>query len=162
MDWWLHESWAGQAKLCRNLKGRQISNILRTPLFGSIPGYFFYRLIIYCIIYKEIYVGFLGSSAGKESTCNARDPGLIPGSGRSPRERIGYPLQYSWASLMAQMVKNPPAVWDTWVQSLRWEDPLEEGMATHSSILAWRIPMDREAWQTIVHGVAKSQTQLSD
>ena len=107
-------------------------------------------------------MGFLGSSAGKESTCNARDPGLIPGSGRSPRERIGYPLQYSWASLMAQMVKNPPAVWDTWVQSLRWEDPLEEGMATHSSILAWRIPMDREAWQTIVHGVAKSQTQLSD
>ena len=107
-------------------------------------------------------MGFLGSSAGKESTCNAGDPGLIPGSGRSPRERIGYPLQYSWASLMAQMVKNPPAVWDTWVQSLRWEDPLEEGMATHSSILAWRIPMDREAWQTIVHGVAKSQTQLSD
>ena len=70
---------------------------------------------------------------------------MIPGSGRSPRERIGYPLQYSWASLMAQMVKNPPAVWDTWVQSLRWEDPLEECMATHSSILACRIPMDRGA-----------------
>ena len=55
------------------------------------------------------------------------------------------------------MVKNPPAVWKTWVRSLGWEDPLEEGMATHSSILAWRIPMDRGAWWAIVHGVAKSQ-----
>ena len=50
------------------------------------------------------------------------------------------PFQYSWASLMAQLVKNPPAVWETWVQSLGWEDPQEKGMATHSSILAWRIP----------------------
>ena len=58
----------------------------------------------------------------------------------SPREGIGYPLQFSWASLVAQMVKNPPAMWETWVGSLGWEDPLEEGMATHSSILAWRIP----------------------
>ena len=129
---------------------------------GSIPGYFFYRLIIYCIIYKEIYMGFLGSSAGNESTCNAGDPGLIPGSGRSLGEGIGYPLQYSWASLVAQVVKNLPAMWETWVRPLGWEDPLEEGMATHSSILAWRIPMDRGAWQTTVHGVAKSQTQLSD
>ena len=64
---------------------------------------------------------------------------MIPKSGRSPGEGIGYPLQYSWASLMTQMVKNPPAMWETWVQSLGWEDPLEEGMATHSSILAWRI-----------------------
>ena len=63
---------------------------------------------------------------------------------------------------MAQMVKNLPAVWETWVQSLGWEDPLEEGMATHSSILAWRIPMDRGAWQATVHGIARSQTQLSD
>ena len=53
---------------------------------------------------------------------------------------IGYPLQYSWASLVAQLVKNPPAMQETWVQSLGWEDPLEKGMATHSSILAWRIP----------------------
>ena len=52
-----------------------------------------------------------------------------------------------WASLVDQMVKNPPAVWETWVRSLGWEDPLEEGMATHSSVLAWRIPMDRETWQ---------------
>ena len=59
---------------------------------------------------------------------------------------------------MAQVVKNLLAMWETWVQSLGWEDPLEEGMATHSSILAWRIPMDREAWQAVVYGVAKSQT----
>ena len=53
---------------------------------------------------------------------------------------MGYPLQYSWASLVALMVKNPPAMWETWLRSLGWEDPLEKGMATHSSILAWRIP----------------------
>ena len=63
---------------------------------------------------------------------------------------------------MAQLVKNLPAVQETWVQSLGWEDPLEEGMAIHSSILTWRIPMDRGAWQAIVHGVANSQTQLSN
>ena len=66
-----------------------------------------------------------------------------------------------WASLVAQMVKNPLAVQDTWVWSLGWEDPLEENMATHSSILAWRIPMDRGAWWATVHGVTKSQIQLS-
>ena len=60
------------------------------------------------------------------------------------------------------MVKNPPAMWKTWVQSLGWEDSLEEGMATHSSILVWRIPMDRGAWWVTVHGVTKSQTRLSD
>ena len=60
------------------------------------------------------------------------------------------------------MVKYPPAVQETGVQSLGWEDPLEEGMATRSSILAWRIPMDRGAWQATVHGVAKSWTQLGD
>ena len=59
-----------------------------------------------------------------------------------PLERIGHPLQYSWASLVAQLVKNAPAVQETWVQSLGWQDPLEEGVATHSRILAWRIPMD--------------------
>ena len=89
---------------------------------------------------------FPGSSAGKESACNAGDLSLIPGSGSSPGEGIGYLLQYSQASLEAQMVKDPFAMWETWVQSLGWEDPLEESMAIHSSILAWRIPMDREAW----------------
>ena len=63
-------------------------------------------------------------------------------------------------SLVAQMVENLPVMWETWVQSLGWEDPLEEGMATHSSILAWGIPMDRGAWWATVQRVAKSQTQL--
>ena len=63
-----------------------------------------------------------------------------PGSGRAAGEGIGYPLQYSWACLVAQLVKNLPAEQKTWVQSLGWEDPLEKGKATHSSILAWRIP----------------------
>ena len=84
--------------------------------------------------------GFPDSSTGKKSACNARDPGSIPGLRRSPREGIGYPLQFSWVSLVAQMVKNLPAVREIWLRSLGWEDPLEEGMATHSSILAWRIP----------------------
>ena len=84
--------------------------------------------------------GFPDSSVGKESTCNAGDPSLIPGSGRSAGQGIGYLLQYSWASLVAQLVKNLPAEWETWVWSLGWEDPLEKGKATHSSILAWRIP----------------------
>ena len=79
-------------------------------------------------------------TAGKESACNAGDPGLIPGLGRSAREGIGYPLPYSWASLVAQLVKNPLAMWETWVWSLVLEDPLEKGKTTHSSILAWRIP----------------------
>ena len=61
---------------------------------------------------------FPGSSAGKESTCNTGDLGLIPGLRRSAGEGIGYPLQYSWASLVAQLVKNPPAMWETWGPSL--------------------------------------------
>ena len=65
---------------------------------------------------------------------------MIPGLGRSPGEGIGYPLQYSWASLVAQLEKNLLAMWVTWVQSMGWEDPLEKGKATLSSILAWRIP----------------------
>ena len=69
---------------------------------------------------------------------------------------------HSWASLVAQMVKNPPALQVTWVRSLGWEDPLEEGMATHSSFLAWRIPVDRRAQWATVHWAAKSQTRLSD
>ena len=87
---------------------------------------------------------------------------MIPGLGSSPGEGIGYPFQYSWAYLVAQTVKNLPVMQETWVQSLGWEDPLEESMGTHSSILAWRIPMDRGARQATVHGVAKSRTQLND
>ena len=78
------------------------------------------------------------------------------------KEGLGYPLQYSWASLGAQSVKKPPVTWETWVRSLGWEDALEEDMATHSSILAWRRPMDRGAWRDTVHGVAQSWTQLSN
>ena len=69
------------------------------------------------------FSGLPDSTVGKESVCNAGDPGSIPGLGRPIRERIGYPPQYSWASLVAQLVKNLPAMWETWVQSLGWEDP---------------------------------------
>jgi len=60
------------------------------------------------------------------------------------------------------MVKNPPAMLETWVLSLGWEDPLKVDMATYSSMLAWRIPMDRGAWQATVHGITKSPIRLSD
>ena len=110
-------------------------------------------------------MGFPRSSVGKESACNAGEPSLIPGSGRSAGEGIGHPLQYSWASLVAQLVKNLPAVWETWVQSLAWEDPLEKGMATHSSILVWRIPRtNKDALLLLLfHGVTELDTteQLS-
>ena len=87
---------------------------------------------------------FPGSSAGKESTCSAGDSGSIPGLGRPAGEVIGDPLQYSWASLVAHLVKNPPAMQETWVRSLGWEDPLEKGMATCSSILVF--------WPAEFHG----------
>ena len=86
----------------------------------------------------------------------------FPGSRRSAGEGIGYPLQYSWASPVAQLAKNSPAMQETWVQSLGWEDPMKKEMTTHSSILAWKTPMDRGAWQATVHGAAKCQTQLND
>ena len=92
----------------------------------------------------EIYdnMGFPDSSVGKESACNAGDPSSIPGLGRSAGEGIGYPLQYSWVPL----VKNLPAIRMTWVWSLGWEDPLEKGKATHSSIVAWRMPWTVYPW----------------
>ena len=84
-------------------------------------------------------------------------------------QRVGYdwatelnPLQYSWVSLVAQMVNNLPAIWETWFQPVGWEDPLEKVLEIHSSVLAWRIPMDRGAWGATVHAVAKSWTRLSD
>ena len=80
----------------------------------------------------------------KNLPANAGNLGSIPGSVRSPGEGNGNTLQYSWASLVAQTVKNLPAMWETWVQSLGWEDPLEKEMATHSSTLAWRIPWMEE------------------
>ena len=90
-------------------------------------------------LWNEVW-GFPDSSVGKESACNAGDPGMIPRSGRSTGEGIGYPVHYSWASLVAQLVKIPPAMQETWVRSLGWEDPMEKGKATHARILAWRTP----------------------
>ena len=112
------------------------------------------HMIVLFLIFKEIF----GSPAGKVSACSARDPSSIPESRRSAREGIGCPLQYSWASLVAQMVNNLPAMWEI----LSWEDSPGGGMATHSNILAWRIPLDREAWWAKVHEVTKSQTRLRD
>ena len=88
--------------------------------------------------------------------------GSISGLGRTPGKGRGYPFQYSWASQVAQMVKNPPTMQETWVWSPGWEDPLKEGTGTHCSILAWRIPKDRGSWQATVHGVTKSRKQLND
>ena len=93
-------------------------------------------------------MGFPGSSAGKESASNAGDPSSIPGLRKAPGEEIGYPPQYSWVSLVAQTVKNPHAMQETWVLSLGQEDPLEEGMATHSSILAWsELRRSPDGWE---------------
>ena len=77
--------------------------------------------------YLLCILGFPDSSVGKESACNTGDISSIPGLGRSVGEGIGYPLQYSWASLVAQLVKNPSAMWETWAQTLEWEGPLEKG-----------------------------------
>ena len=94
--------------------------------------------------------GFPDSSVGKEPACNAGDSGLIPGLGRSTGEGIGYPLQYSWASLVTQLIKNSPAVWETWVQSLGWEVP-GEGIGYPFQYSGLANFMD-----CIVHGVTKS------
>ena len=103
----------------------------------------------------EWWLDFPNSSVGKESACDAGDPGLIPGSGRSAREGIGYPLQYSWASLMAQLVKNPlkcgRSGFNPWVGKIPWR----RERLTHSGILAWRIP-----WT--IHGITKSRARLSN
>ena len=107
-------------------------------------------------------MGFPDSTAGKESTCNAGDSGSIPGMGRSPGKGIGCSLQFSWASFVAQRGKNLLVTQEIWDQFLGWEDPLEEGMATHASILAWRVPMDSGVRWAVVHRVTKSQTRLSD
>ena len=103
-------------------------------------------------------MGFPHSSVSKESAGNAGDPGLrIPGFGRSAGEGIGYPLQYSWASLVYQLVKNPPAMWETWVWSLGWEDSLGEEKGYPLQYSSLENSMD-----SIVHRVAKSWTRLRD
>ena len=123
--------WHGTSQHCINLNVRQTPNLVMYSLL-------FLFLISFNV--SILKVGFPDSSVGKESTCNTGDPSSIPGSGRFTGKGIGYPLQNSWASLLAQLVMNPSAMWETWVQSLGWEDPLKKGKATHSSILAWSIP----------------------
>ena len=105
---------------------------------------------------KKSNMGFPDSSVGKESACNAGDLVSGPGLGRSPGEGLGYSLQYSWASLVAQLIKNLPEMLKTWAQSLGWEDPLKKGKVTHSSILAWRIPWTAQSMEL------QSGTRLSD
>ena len=100
---------------------------------------------------------FPGGSDGKESTCNVGDLGSIPGLGRFPGEGSGYLLQYSWASLVVHTVKNPPVMWETWVRSLDWEDFPGEGKGYPLQYSGLENSMGY-----IVHGVAKSQTRLSN
>ena len=132
------------------------------PLFPALQGRFLATgpparsqdSNLHCVISKPmLQFGLPGSPAGKESSCNARDPGSISESGRSPGEGIGYPLQYSWASFVAQLVTNPSAMQETWVQSLDWEDPLEKEKAYPFQYSGLENSMD-----CIIHGVAKSWT----
>ena len=97
--------------------------------------------------------GFPSSSSHKESACNAGDPGSIPELEKSPGEGISYPFQYPWASLVAQMVKNPPAMQEIWLESLGWEDPPGEGKGYSLQHSGLENSMD-----CIVLGVTKSQT----
>ena len=127
-------------KVCNHL-------LLLTTLFFEIIS-----IVLLSVPYS--FLGFPCGSVGKESTCNAGDTSLIPELGRFSEEGIGYPFQYSWAYLMSQLVKNPPTMRETWVLSLGWEDPLKKGKATHSSILAWRIPWT--VWP--MGGIAKGWT----
>ena len=102
------------------------------------------------------------SSVGKESACNAGDPSSIPGLGRSAGGGIGYPLQYSWASLVAQLVKNLPAIWETWVRSLGWEDLLENLRQWVEKGYPLQYSGLENSLDCIVHGVTKSLTLRSD
>ena len=134
----LCDPWAHQAPLSMGLSKQEYLSILPFSSLRDIPdpgiepsslmcpalvGRFFSTSTTWKTPY--LLYTFTHSSVGKESTCNAGDPSSIPGLGRSAGEGIGYPLQYSWASLVAQMAKNLPAMWETWVLSLRWENPLE-------------------------------------
>ena len=124
------------------------SSMIWTTSFANFMKHFYKHFHLSLLRHHKVcnwdvtilFMGFPDSSVGKESACIAGDPSSIPGMQRSTGEGIGYPLQYSWASLVAQLGKNAPAMLETWVQSLGWEDPLENGKATHSGILAWRIP----------------------
>ena len=110
------------------------------------------------ICYMHIF-GFPGGSDSKESTCNVGDTGWIRGSGRSPGEGIRYPLQYSWASLVAQTVKNPPAMQETGFNPGSGRS-LEGGNGNPLQYSCLGNPMDREVWRATVHGITKSQRWL--
>ena len=115
-------------------------------MFNCMVFCFFSQQKLLCVLALSS-----GSSVGEESTWNAGNPSTIPVSGRSAGDGIGYPLQYSWASLLTQLVKNLPAMWEIWVWSLAWEDPLGQGMVTHFSNSGLENSMDY-----IVRRVAKS------
>ena len=133
-----------------NVKSLYILLLLLFPLFWFI-------FVNETMTHLNEFIGnfFPHSSVGKESACNAEDPSSVPGLGRSTGEGRGYPLQYSWASLVAQLVKNLPVMRETWVWSLGWEDPLEKGKVIHSGNLAWKLYGLYRPW------VTKSQTRLS-
>ena len=120
----------------------KIENITRNQNWWTLwtPGIQSVELLMWVFGFKAYrWINRASLVAQLVKSSPAGDPSSIPGLGRSTGEGTGYLLQYSWPSLVTQMVKNPSAVWDTWVRSLGWEDPLEEGMATHSSIMAWRM-----------------------
>ena len=133
-----------QLEISRRIHSFNPLGLLQMQTFINSYQFIFNSFLSFIAGYIGSYQGFPDSSVGKESACNTGDPSSIPGSGRPAGEGIGYPLQYSWASLVApleaQLVENLPAMWETWAQSLGWEEPLETGKAPHSSILAWRIP----------------------
>ena len=116
-----------------------------TSVSSLYPSECIISIFLWCSALTD---GFPDGSVSKESACNAVHPSSISWSGRSTGKGICYPLQDSWASLVAQLVKKPPAMWETWVRSLGWEDPPEKGKAIHSSILAWRIPWIVESMES--------------
>ena len=151
-------SWNSSSSLCLLWRKTCLLILFKSSPWGGVHGsdlpfrvslsadMIFILQLFFCVLglihfwwASYALLGFPDILVGKESTCNAGDPSLIPGLGRSAGERIGHPLQYSWASLVAQLVKNLPAMQETWVQSLDWEEPLKKGKATHSNILARRI-----------------------
>ena len=117
--------------------------ILKAVCYSALLYIYLEKKQMFFFFFRDqlsLLFGLPGNSDDKESACNTGDLSLIPGSGRSPGEGNSYPLQYSWASLVAQMVRNPPTMRETWVRSLGWEDPLKEGMATHSVYLPGESP----------------------
>ena len=122
---------------------------------GKVTLSFFTLKLMFLEFSEQLGYGFPDSSVGKESACKAGDPPSIPGSGRSPGEGIDYSLQYSRGSLVAQLIKNPPALWVIWVGSMGWEEPLEKGTGYPLQYSGLENSMDY-----IAHGVTKSWMRL--